>query len=213
VAFGYVPLGTAFGMLFQDLGYSWYFAPLMGVFVYAGAAQFLAVGLGAAHAGVLEIAVSTLILNSRHLFFGLSVLGRYRARGLKKAYLIFGLTDETYSLVTSTKAPGPDRQVDYYLTVTALNQSYWVLGCTLGALAGSAMSLDTRGMDFALTALFLVLVLDQWNRLRELFPFVAAALCGVSALVLFREQMLLIAIGLSILLLLGRYRLEANGRE
>ncbi len=213
VAFGYVPLGIAFGILFQDLGYPWYFASLMGLLVYAGAAQFMAVGLLAAQAGILEIAVSTLILNSRHLFFGLSVLSRYRTRGLKKAYLIFGLTDETYSLITSTSAPEPDRQIDYYLAITALNQSYWVLGCTLGALAGAAMTIDTRGMDFALTALFLVLVLEQWNRLQEIFPFVAAALCGVLALSLFKDQMLLTAISLSIILFLGRYHLRADHHE
>lgn len=213
VGFGYVPLGIAFGILFQDLGHAWYFASLMGILVYAGAAQFMAVGLLAAQVGVLEIAVATLILNSRHLFFGLSLLSRYNAGGWKKAYLIFGLTDETYSLITSTRAPEAARQIDYYLTITALNQGYWVLGCTLGALAGTAMAFDTRGMDFALTALFLVLMLEQWDRLREPFPFISAALCGVLALILFRQQMLLSAISLSIILLLGRYRLHRPAHD
>ena len=94
VMFGYVPLGMAFGVLFQNLGYSWYFATLMSVFVFAGAAQFMAIGLLAAHAPLLEVAIATFIINSRHMFFGLSLLRRYHARGLKKFYLIFGLTDE-----------------------------------------------------------------------------------------------------------------------
>ncbi|MCW8946229.1 MAG: AzlC family ABC transporter permease, partial [Sedimenticola sp.] len=93
VMFGYVPLGMAFGILFQNLGYAWFYAPLMGITVYAGAAQFMAVGLLAAQASLFEVAISTLILNSRHMFFGVSLLGRYRATGLKKLYLIFGLTD------------------------------------------------------------------------------------------------------------------------
>ncbi len=126
VMFGYVPLGMAFGILFQDLGYAWYFAPLMGLLVFAGAAQFMAVGLLAAQAGLVEVAVSTLILNSRHMFFGVSLLGRYSAKGWKKFYLIFGLTDETYSLITSTQAPDHAHEQDYYVAITAFNQSYWI---------------------------------------------------------------------------------------
>jgi len=206
--FGYVPLGMAFGILFQDLGYAWYFSPLMGLLVFAGAAQFMAVGLLSAHAGILEVAISTLILNSRHMFFGVSLLTRYKANGLKKFYLIFGLTDETYSLITSTQAPDHAHEQDYYLAITAFNQSYWVLGCALGAILGQATSFDTTGMDFALTALFAVLMIEQWKQIREPLPFVLAVLCSVTAMLLFKEQMLLLAIGLSICLLLlsGRQR-------
>ena len=107
VMFGYIPLGIAFGILFQDLGYPWYFASLMGILVFAGAAQFMAVGLLSAQAGLLEVAVSTLALNSRHIFFGLSLLNRYPQRGPGRWYLIFGLTDETFSLITSTPPPEP----------------------------------------------------------------------------------------------------------
>lgn len=202
VLFGYVPLGMAFGILFQDLGYAWYYAPLMGLTVYAGAAQFMAVGLLAAQASLVEVALSTFILNSRHMFFGVSLLGRYRARGLKKLYLIFGLTDETYSLITSTHAPAGHDEQDYYLALTALNQAYWVSGCALGALFGVNVQFDTTGMDFALTALFMVLMLEQWKKLREPYPFAVALLCGLMALWLFQEQMLLVSIGLSIALLL-----------
>ncbi|WP_275099635.1 AzlC family ABC transporter permease [Sedimenticola hydrogenitrophicus] len=206
VLFGYVPLGMAFGILFQDLGYAWYYAPLMGLTVYAGAAQFMAVGLLAAQASLVEVAISTFILNSRHMFFGVSLLGRYRARGLKKLYLIFGLTDETYSLITSTHPPDGHDEQNYYLALTALNQGYWVAGCALGALFGAGVEFDTRGMDFALTALFMVLMLEQWKKLREPYPFAIALLCGLAALWLFREQMLLVSIGLSIALLLLRTR-------
>lgn len=208
--FGYVPLGMAFGILFQDLGYPWYFATLMGLFVFAGAAQFMAIGLLTAQAGLLEVAVSTLALNSRHIFFGLSVLGRYRARGLKKAYLIFGLTDETYSLITSTEPRGQQDEQDYYLTITALNQSYWLVGCTLGAVAGSLADLNTAGMDFALTALFLVLLIEQWKKIRELFPFAIAMFSGMLGIVLFREQMLLIAIATAMVVLVLQWRMSGT---
>jgi len=208
--FGYVPLGMAFGILFQDLGYPWYFATLMGLFVFAGAAQFMAIGLLTAQAGLLEVAVSTLALNSRHIFFGLSVLGRYRARGLKKAYLIFGLTDETYSLITSTEPRGQQNEQDYYLIITALNQTYWLVGCTLGAVTGSLADLNTAGMDFALTALFLVLLIEQWKKIRELFPFAIAMFSGMFGIVLFREQMLLIAIATAIVVLILQWRMSGT---
>ncbi|MES9868829.1 MAG: AzlC family ABC transporter permease [Sedimenticola sp.] len=210
VMFGYVPLGMAFGMLFQDLGYAWYFAPLMGLLVYAGAAQFMAVGLLAAQAGLLEVAVSTFILNSRHMFFGLSVLTRYRVARLQKLYLIFALTDETYSLVTSTQPPAGSDQGRYYLAVSALNQGYWVTGCALGALLGSAVTFDTLGMDFALTALFMVLLLEQWKKLQQPFPFLVGISAGMLALILWPQNMLLISIGLSLLVLLGQYRIQGG---
>jgi 4-azaleucine resistance transporter AzlC len=206
VMFGYIPLGMAFGILFQDLGYAWYYAPLMGITVFAGAAQFMAVGLLSAQAGLLEVAIATFILNSRHMFFGLSLLNRYRAKGWKKFYLIFGLTDETYSLITSTQPPAGHPEQDYYLALTALNQSYWVIGCALGALLGAAVQFDTTGMDFALTALFMVLMIEQWKKLREPFPFVVAGACGLVALLFFQQHMLLVAIALSLSILMVRGR-------
>lgn len=211
VMFGYIPLGMAFGILFQDLGYDWYYAAVMGIFVFAGAAQFMAVGLLSAHAGLLEIAISTFILNSRHMFFGLSLLKRYRAKGLKRFYLIFGLTDETYSLITSTPpvSGGGEDEQDYYVAITALNQSYWVVGCAMGALLGVSIEFNSSGMDFALTALFMVLLIEQWKSVREPFPFVVALVCGLFSMWLFSEQMLLLAIGLStVLLLIGQARVE-----
>ena len=213
VMFGYIPLGMAFGILFQDLGYGWYYAAVMGIFVFAGAAQFMAVGLLSAHAGLLDIAISTFILNSRHMFFGLSLLKRYRAKGLKKFYLIFGLTDETYSLITSTHPAVDGDNVEdeqsYYLAITALNQSYWIAGCALGALLGVSIEFDSTGMDFALAALFMVLLIEQWKRVREPFPFVVALVCGIFSMWFFNEQMLLLAIGLSTaLLLMGQARVE-----
>ena len=201
VMFGYVPLGMAFGVLFQNLGFAWYYAALMGIFVFAGAAQFMAVGLLAAHAGLLEVAVSTLVLNSRHMFFGISLLKRYHATGFKKLYMIFGLTDETYSLVTSTRSPAGVDDQNYYAALTAFNHSYWVMGCALGALLGASVEFDARGMDFALSALFMVLLIEQWKKIKNPIPFIIALACGIFSIWFFAEQMLLVAIGLSITVL------------
>lgn len=209
VMFGYVPLGIVFGVLFQNLGYAWYWSPLMGIFIFAGAAQFMAVGLLGAHAGLIEVAVSTFVLNSRHMFFGISLLKRYRATGLKKLYMIFGLTDETYSLVTATQPPAGVDEQDYYFYLTAMNQTYWVIGCTIGALLGAAVEFNTHGMDFALSALFMVLLIEQWKKIKNPAPFIIAFLCSLFSLWMFSEQMLLASIGLSVsILFFAKSKLE-----
>lgn len=210
VMFGYIPMGIAFGVLFQNLGYEWYFAPLMGLLVYAGAAQFMAVGLLAAQASLLEVTVAIFILNLRHMFFGVSLLGHYRVRGLKKFYLIFGLTDETYSLITATHASSASDQQGYYLALTAFNHFYWVLGCTVGAGIGMAVEFDATGMDFTLTALFTVLLIEQVKKLRETLPFLIALICGIFALLFFKDQMLLVSIALSIVILLLQFLLSGR---
>ena len=160
VMLGYVPLGMAFGLLFQSLGYHWLFAPLAAFMIYAGSAQFMAVGLLASGVPYAEAFIATLLLNSRHIFYGLSVLDRYPERGLSRWYLIFGLTDETYSLVTA-KVPRVATGHTYYLYLTALNQSYWIIGCALGAGLQSFFEFDSRGFEFALVALFVVLLIEQ----------------------------------------------------
>lgn len=208
VMFGYIPLGAAFGVLFQDLGYVWYFAPLMGIVVFAGAAQFLAIGLLSANAGLLEIAIATFIINSRHLFYGLSLITKYKCSGLKKIYMIFGLTDETYSLVTSTAPVAGINKQDYYFFLTLLNQSYWVLGCALGGFFGSQIDFNTQGMDFALVALFMVLVIEQYKKVRKLTPFIIAIISSIIAILFFIQNMLLVAIGLAMVILYLQNRLS-----
>jgi 4-azaleucine resistance transporter AzlC len=206
VLFGYVPLGAAFGFLFSDLGYPWWLAPLTGLAVYAGSAQFLGVGLLAAQAGLLETAVAVFLLNARHLFYGFSMLGRYPGTGWAKWYLVFGLTDETYALLTSTPVPAKTHPQDFHLAVTALNQCYWVIGCGVGALLGTNLSVDTTGLDFALTALFTVLLIDQIKSATAMYPFAVAAVSGVAALwLLGPDNMLLGALAVSLsVLLIGR---------
>lgn len=157
---GYIPLGAAFGVLFSELGYHWLYATLMSLIVYAGAGQFLAVILLASGAGLAEAALSTFILNSRHMFYGLSLLDDYRVNRFDGLYKIFGLTDETYSLVTSAPVPSHKRG-EFHLGMTALNHLYWITGCSLGAFIGSSLNLSVKGLDFVLTSLFVVLSLEQ----------------------------------------------------
>ncbi|WP_430460431.1 AzlC family ABC transporter permease [Thalassolituus sp. LLYu03] len=206
VLFGYVPLGAAFGVLFAELGYHWSFATLMSLTVYAGAAQFLAVGLLANHAGLMEIAVATFLLNARHIFYGLSAMSQLQSKGVRRLYQIFSLTDETYSLLTSTRLPDGVSKAGFQLRLAAVHQIYWVAGSTLGAWLGSQLSFPTDGIAFVLPALFMVLTIEQYKHLRDVRPFIAALVIGLGTLLLIsRDQVLLIAILMSLSVLLLQY--------
>ncbi len=211
VTFGYIPLGAAFGLLFADLGYTWVLAPFAALIIFAGSAQFLAVGLLAAGAGYLEAFVATLVLNARHLFYGLSVLDRYPARGLARWYLMFGLTDETYSLVTTKPVPEPADRVPYYVALTALNQSYWILGCTLGASMQSLFQLNAEGFEFALVALFVVLLLEQMTTMDVQWPLLVALVASIGTYALLESQFLVMAIALCVATLGLWYARTADG--
>ena len=198
IMFGFVPLGIAFGLLFQELGYPWFFATLMGIIVYAGAAQFMAIGFLSAGLGVLEIAMSTFFLNSRHMFYGLAFLESFGNWNLRKFYLIFGMTDETYALLTTIKVPEKYIKERYYLFITLFAQLYWVLGCTIGALSADILTFNTDGIEFAATALFVVLLIEQWIMVRRILPFILGFIASIIALIFFVNHMLLIAIMISI---------------
>lgn len=191
VAFGYVPLGMAFGVLLVGLGYSWWWAPLMGVVIFAGSAQFLAVSLLAAGAGPLDAFVATLLLNLRHVFYGLTVLDRYRALGPWRTYAVFGLTDETFSLLVGSASHPRDRR--YVVGLTALNQGWWVLGCALGALVGGSLPFSTEGLAFSLTALFVVLLVEQLLKGFRPGALVGASLGAVACLAFLPGKYFLIA--------------------
>ena len=153
VMLGYVPLGIAFGVLFAELGYHWLYAGLMGIVVFAGTAQFLSVGLLANSAGLVEVFAATLLLNIRHVFYGLSLLNRFPKTGWRRWYMIFGLTDETYSLLTSSKVPVGQDPVQFKFLITLFNQMSWVLGCTIG-LKTSATGITLVAMGTSLPDTF-----------------------------------------------------------
>ena len=213
ILFGFVPLGIAFGLLFQELGYSWYFSSLMGIVIYAGAAQFMAIGLLGAGVGVVEIAISTFFLNSRHMFYGLAFLKSFGNWNLRKLYLIFGLTDETYALLTTINVPENFIKDRYYFYITLFAQMYWVLGCTIGALTANVLSFNTDGMEFAATALFVVLLIEQWILVRRLLPFVIGFFAAFIALLFFINHVLLVSIVLSIISIILLRLVETNSNE
>jgi 4-azaleucine resistance transporter AzlC len=210
VLLGYVTIGIAFGLLLVRSGMPWWLAPVMSVVVYAGAAQFMAVGLFAAGTGILEIAALTLFLNARHAVYGLSLLDRFAPFRRHKPYLIYALTDETYGILTTVEPPEGSHKGAFYTAVSALDQSYWVIGSCIGAIVGGLIPFDTTGLDFALTALFIVLLVEQTRSVRQSVPYLVAAFSTAVSLALIGPRNLLIAaIGLSILLILPfKRRLE-----
>jgi 4-azaleucine resistance transporter AzlC len=195
VLLGYVTIGIAFGLLFVKSGQPWWLAAVMSLFVYAGAAQFMAVGLLAAGTGIAEIAVLTFVINARHMVYGLSLLDRFAPCRRFKAYLVFALTDETYGILTTVKPPELVDPELFYAAVSGLDQSYWVIGSTVGALVGSLIPFDAKGIDFALTALFIVLLLEQMRSVRRAAPYLVATVAtGAALLVVGPASFLVVAI-------------------
>ena len=212
---GSVVIGFAFGLLFVSEGYAWYLALLMSIVVYAGALQYLSISLISAQAGYLDTAIAALLVNVRQAFYGLSVLRKFRTAGAFKPYLVFALTDETYALLTTLRE---DRQLSmghFYFYLSFLNQCYWVLGTLAGALAAGLVTFDTAGLDFALTALFIVLALEQYKQLKRSLPFLIGAGVSVLAILLLpADKMLLGAILLSLVaLFISRPRLQRPSME
>jgi 4-azaleucine resistance transporter AzlC len=207
VMFGYIPLGIAFGFLLAQAGYFWLYAVLMSVVIYSGATQFLAIGLFINHAALIEIAVTTLLLNLRHSFFGLSLIRKFSGISSVKPYLIFALTDETYALLTAMDEPSQQSKARCYFFISLLNHLYWITGTLIGALLGQALKTDLKGMEFALTALFVVLAIEQYRKVQALRPFIIGAVVGIVCLVFVASQyVLLVSIlsGTIILLLLRK---------
>jgi 4-azaleucine resistance transporter AzlC len=200
VLLGYLAIGIAFGLLLADSGYPAWLALVMSLFMYAGAAQFIAVGLFAAGATLVEAALITLVVNARHLAYGVSMLKRFSGFGRFRPYLVFALTDETFALLSSmpedesSGIAADDRPVFMFM-VSALDQAYWVAGSVIGAALGSFLPFKLEGLDFALTALFVVLMVEQALRVRRAAPFAISAVAALLSSFLVPERAaLLVAI-------------------
>lgn len=213
---GYVSLGIAFGILLEKAGYGFFWALAMSVCIFAGSAQFLCVSLLAAHAPFPSVALLVFLLNFRHFFYGLSMIARYRGMGAAANYLIFALTDETYALLSTNKVPEGVKPKKYYLMISGMNQSYWVLGSLIGNVAGRLITFDTTGLDFAMTALFAVLVVEQWKSNRKHAPaWIGALVTIISLYILGPDNFLIPALVVIcvILLLFQKYLKEEKKDE
>lgn len=193
---GYIPLGAVFGFLFSQAGGEWWLAVLASIIVYAGASQYMMIPMLVAGASIGSIAAATLVINLRHVFYGVSLLNRMPGRFLHRWYTVFGLTDETYSLLTTMAGPEAQRHMT---AVALLNQCWWVLGTAVGAIVGAGAQLSWVGLDFALIALFAVLAVEQWRGRRTSAPLWVALVAYGLAYPLAAKHALGIAIGLSLI--------------
>jgi 4-azaleucine resistance transporter AzlC len=207
---GYLVLGMGFGILLTSKGYSWWWSLLMSLTIYAGSMQYAAINLLTSGASFIATALMTLFINVRHIFYGITMLSEYKNTGVKKPYLIFSLTDETFSLVCSPNLPsGVDKQ-KYFLSVSLFNQFYWVAGSVLGSVLGNIVPFDTTGIDFAMTALFVVIFVEQWEKSKNHFPAIIGVVCSVVSLLIFGADDFLIPamISITLSLFVGRKWLE-----
>lgn len=199
---GYLFLGAGFGILLSESGYGLLWAFFMSLFMFAGSGQYLAVSLLASQASLLSTAVATLLVNARHLFYGISLVDTYKGVGKKKAYMIFGLTDETYSLVTQNEPPEGISRGQYCFLVTLLDHIYWICGCVLGNILGAALPISFEGVEFVLTALFVTMFVEQWLNNKNHRPAIIGVMSTVLALLIFGKEIFLIPAMVLIALLL-----------
>jgi len=203
---GYILLGSAYGILMSSKGYGLIWTVLMSLIVFAGSMQFVALTLLTTAFNPIAALFITLTVNVRHLFYGISMLGRYKDSGKFKPYLIFGLTDETFSIVCSTEPPPGVNRNYFMFFITLLDHTYWVLGSALGGLIGAMIGFNTKGLDFVLTALFVVIFIGQWKEQPEHRPAIIGVACSLLCLVIFGASSFIIPAMLSILAVLTIYR-------
>lgn len=200
---GYLVLGIGFGVMLASHGFGGMWAFCMSTFIYAGSMQFVAIDFLSNAASITAVALTTLLVNARHLFYGVSMIDKYNVKKSYRPYLIFALTDETYSLVCSGYDGNEEDEAKYYLFVSVLNQLYWVTGSVLGGIIGEVLSFDSTGIDYALTALFLTVMVNQWEERNDHIPAIIGICASVVALLIFgRDGFLLPAMAFIALSLL-----------
>lgn len=188
VLFGYLFLGSAFGIMLFDAGYNYIWAIFISLVVFAGSGQFLLVSLLTSGASVPTVAIMTLFINSRHIFYGLSFIEKFKKGGWRYPFMIFGLTDETYSVNTSfNEVPkGVDEPRARYL-ISLFNHCYWIVGSVIGCVAGQVIPIDFTGIDFSMTALFVVIFIDLVREQKGRLKLIGATgvFCSIICLLIF----------------------------
>lgn len=189
---GYIVLGTGFGILLRSAGFGVGYALAMSLFIYAGSMQYVGAGLLAGGASALSAVLTTVMVNARHLFYSISMIEPYRDAGKYKPYMIFALTDETYSLLCGGEAPEGEDANRYRFLVSLFNHCYWVTGSVLGSLIGAVLPFSTAGIEFSMTALFIASFTEQWLNARSHIPALTGLLSTFVCLLLFGSERFLI---------------------
>ena len=195
--------------MFADKGYNFLWAGLMSLLVYAGSGQYLAVNFFDPSVSFLQVIFLTFMVNVRHIFYGLSLLDKFKVSGKKKPYMIFSLTDETYSLYFLTKTPPDVDEGKFLFALATLNQLYWIVGSMIGALAGTLIPFNSKGIDFAMTALFIVIFVEQWLEKKNRFPAIVGVVASLICLLIFgKDGFILPSMIVIMVILLSNHRTE-----
>lgn len=210
---GYIVLGIGFGILLRNAGYGTVWAFAMSLFIYAGSMQYVGISLITGGASVLTTALTTFMVNARHLFYSISMIDRYKDAGKYKPYMIFALTDETYSLVCDGKTPDTEHASQFRFLVSLFNHSYWIIGCVAGSLLGAVLPFSTAGIEFSMTALFTAAFTEQWLEARDHIPALTGLGSTLLCLLVFGRDRFLIPAMLLITLILTLLRSRKAVRE
>lgn len=202
---GYLVLGIGFGVILQSKGFGVLYAACMSIFIYAGSMQYVGIDLLTSGASLITAALTTLLVNSRHIFYGISMVDTYKSLKYKNI-LAFLLTDETYSLVCTDTPKHPN----YYLFVSILDYSYWVAGSIIGSVLGSVIPFSTEGIDFALTALFITVFVEQWLSTKDHIPAILGVVISIVCLIIFKASSFLIPTMIVITISLFVYKKVGN---
>ena len=203
---GYIVLGIGFGILLRNAGYGVLWAFSMSLLIYAGSMQYVGIGLISSGASVITTLLTTIMVNARHLFYSISMIDKYKDAGKYKPYMIFALTDETYSLLCEDESVPAENINQYRFLVSLFNQCYWVTGSILGSLLGAILPFSTAGIEFSMTALFIASFTEQWITARDHLPALTGLVSTLLCLLLFGPDRFLIPAMLLITGLLTLFR-------
>lgn len=210
---GYLFMGAAFGMMFADMGYSVLWAILMSTVVYAGSGQYLAVNFFVPGFSLIQAVFLTIMVNIRHVFYGLSLVGRYNKFGRRRWYDIFAMTDETYSLICTTEVPEDVDEEDFVFSITLLDHIYWILGAAIGSILATTISFNSQGIEFAMTALFLVMFIELWYRRNNRLPELIGVLSSLVCLIVFGADTFILPAMLIIIGAIFAFRKKIDRQE
>ena len=204
-------IGLSFGIYTSSFGYDFWMPPLTSVVIFSGSIQFVVVE--AMHSGmdIMSYILVVVMMNIRHFFYALTCLGKFKDMSRKKkTYAYYALCDEAYSMIMGTKVPSDMKKEDFYLSILILLQSYWFIGTILGGILGNFINFEIQGIDFILTALFLVIFLSQWKQVEDHFPALLGLGGSILAMIIFGENFILPAMIIILLVLYLAYRRERN---
>ena len=204
-------MGIGFGILMRNAGYGILWSASMSIFIYAGSMQYVGVSLLTGGASVLTTAITTVMVNARHLFYSISMIGKYKNAGKYKPYMVFALTDETYSLLCDGKVPEGVEPNLYRFLLSLFNHSYWVTGSVIGSLLGTVLPFSTAGIEFSMTALFIAAFTEQWIVAKDHIPAITGLVCTLLCLMVFGQENFLIPAMLLITLVLTLLRRREDG--